>query len=184
MLQFDLFASRLNKQFTQYVSYRPDPFAFYINAFTISWGDKQCYCFPPVSCILQVIWKIISNKGRGILLVPYWPTQTSFLMLTAILEQPPMILQPLKTLLVMPSNKEKIHPLLSVCYHPISLSPPQRLLFFKKTRIRGKGGKKGKAEKERGKGGKRAREREKRRKPLPDFCRNMAKVVDIRPHTA
>ena len=32
------------------------------------------------------------------------------------------------------------------------LSPPQRLLFFKKPRIRGKGGRKGKAEK--GKGGK------------------------------
>ena len=42
---------------------------------------------------------------------------------------------------------------------------------------KGKGGKNGK-------GGKSAREREKRRKPLPDFCRNMEKVVDIRPHTA
>ena len=49
-------------------------------------------------------------------------------------------------------------------------------------------GKEGKAEKrerlKNGKGRKSAREREKRRKPLPDFCRNMAKVVDIRPHTA
>ena len=48
-------------------------------------------------------------------------------------------------------------------------------------------GKEGKAEKrerrKNGKGGKSAREREKQRKPLPDFCRNMAKVVDIRPHT-
>ena len=39
-------------------------------------------------------------------------------------------------------------------------------------------GKEGKAEKrerpKNGKGGKSAREREKRRKPLPDFCRNMA----------
>ena len=53
------------------------------------------------------------------------------------------------------------------------LSPPQRLLFFKKPRERGKGGKKGKVEKAREKG-KSAREREKRKKPLPDFCRNMA----------
>ena len=49
-------------------------------------------------------------------------------------------------------------------------------------------GKEGKAEKrerrKNGKGGKSAREREKGRKPLPDFCRNMAKVVDIRPYTA
>ena len=62
------------------------------------------------------------------------------------------------------------------------LSPPQRLLFLKNRGKEGRG-KKGKAEKrERQK--KRERKREKRRKPLPDFCRNMAKVVDIRPHTA
>ena len=47
---------------------------------------------------------------------------------------------------------------------------------------KGKGGKK--ERRENGKGGKSAKEREKRRKPLPDFCRNMAKVVNIRPHTA
>ena len=51
-----------------------------------------------------------------------------------------------------------------------------------------KGGKEGKAEKrerrKNGKSRKSAGEREKRRQPLPDFGRYMAKVVDIRPHTA
>ena len=59
----------------------------------------------------------------------------------------------------------------------------RRGFYFLKNR--GKEGKAGKRERRKnGKGGKSAREREKRRKPLPDFCRNMAKVVDIRLHTA
>ena len=81
--------------------------------------------------------------------------------------------------------------LLTPRHLPTSLSSAEAF-FVKKPRKRGKGGKKGKAEKgerrkkgkggKNGKGGKSAREREKRRKPLPDFCRNMAKVVDIRPY--
>ena len=53
-----LFASRINKQFDQYVSYRPDPLASYIDAFTISWAETKFYCFPPFSCILTAGIKI------------------------------------------------------------------------------------------------------------------------------
>ncbi len=70
----DLFASHINKQFEVYVSYRPDPYAKHIDAFTISWSNEQFYCFPPFSCILKAIRKIIQDKARGILVVPYWPT--------------------------------------------------------------------------------------------------------------
>ena len=45
--QIDLFASRINKQFAQYVSYRPDPFASYIHSFTITLADKQFIVFLP-----------------------------------------------------------------------------------------------------------------------------------------
>ena len=47
----DLFASRLNKQLSKFVSYRPDPEALHINAFSLDWGDLEFYCFPPFSCI-------------------------------------------------------------------------------------------------------------------------------------
>lgn len=107
----DLFASRINKQFDQYVSYRPDPFASYIDAFTISWADIKFYCFPPFSCILRVIRKIIRDQARGVLVVPQWPTQTWYPMLLPILEQPPIILPPARDLLLMPSKPEQIHPL-------------------------------------------------------------------------
>ena len=104
-LTIDMFASHANKQFPQYVSYKPDPFALHIDAFTISWSDQQFYCFPPSRLFG------IDDNGRGILVMPYWPTQTWLPLLMRILEQPPTILQPSKNLLVMPSNREKIHPL-------------------------------------------------------------------------
>ena len=44
--QVDLFASRLNKQFDTYVSYKPDPYARHIDAFNISWANEKFYCFP------------------------------------------------------------------------------------------------------------------------------------------
>ena len=107
----DLFASRINKQFEVYVSYRPDPYAKHIDAFTISWSNEQFYCFPPFSCILKAIRKIIQDKARGILVVPYWPTQTWYPVLLQILEQPPTILQPSAKLLQMPSQPDLCHPL-------------------------------------------------------------------------
>ena len=61
-----------------------------------------------------------------------------------------------------------------------TLSPPQRLLFFKKPRKKGKGGKR--ERRKNGKGGKSAREMEKRRKPVPDFCRNMAPARGVVVH--
>ena len=107
----DLFASRINKQFHQYVSYRPDPFARYNDAFTISWIDAKFYCFPPFSCIPKVVRKIICVKARGVLVVPQWPTQSWYPMLLAILEQAPVVLPPAQNLLLLPSKLEQRHPL-------------------------------------------------------------------------
>ena len=43
----DLFASRINNQLKYFVSYRPDPDAVSINAFTLDWGNLCFYAFPP-----------------------------------------------------------------------------------------------------------------------------------------
>ena len=53
--QIYLFASWLNRQFPKYCSFKPDPDASYIDAFTFSWSDKHFYCFPSFSCVLQVL---------------------------------------------------------------------------------------------------------------------------------
>jgi hypothetical protein len=73
--EIDLFASRLNKQFTKYCSYRPDPEAAYIDAFSISWNNLKFYWFPPFSCILQTVQNIRQEQATGILVIPNWPTQ-------------------------------------------------------------------------------------------------------------
>eukprot|EP00794_Sanderia_malayensis_P016482 gene16482-18121_t len=107
----DLFASRLNHQFDEYVSYRQDPYAKHINAFSLSWTNEKFYSFPPFSCILKVIRKIIADQATGILVVPDWATQTWYPLLLGVLEQPPIILKPSVELLIMPSQPNLRHPL-------------------------------------------------------------------------
>ena len=48
----------------KYCSYRPDPEATYIDAFSISWGDLDFYCFPPFNCILQALPKDKSGESN------------------------------------------------------------------------------------------------------------------------
>eukprot|EP00794_Sanderia_malayensis_P014717 gene14717-16247_t len=74
--EMDLFASRLNKQFHYYCSFRPDPEALFIDAFSISWSNVKFYCFPPFSCILKTIQKIKRDHAEGIVVVPDWSTQS------------------------------------------------------------------------------------------------------------
>ena len=44
----DLFASRLNFQLKPYVAYKPEPEAYAINAFHISWKGFTFYAFSPI----------------------------------------------------------------------------------------------------------------------------------------
>ena len=61
----DLSASRLNNQFVVYCSFKPDPGAADVDAFSISWSNLDFYCFPPFSCILTVLQKIKQEKATG-----------------------------------------------------------------------------------------------------------------------
>ena len=71
--KIDLFASRLDRQFSTYCLLRPDPEAFSVDAFTISWTDQAFYCFPPFSCVLQVLQKIIQDRATGVMVIPISP---------------------------------------------------------------------------------------------------------------
>ena len=78
MLDIDLFASRLNAKLPRYVAWHPDPGCLAVNAFTIPWDFKLFYAFPPFSLIPRCIQKIIQDKATGILITPFWTTQTWF----------------------------------------------------------------------------------------------------------
>ena len=54
----DLFASRINHQLSNYISWRPNPGAKSVDAFSINCSSTYNYCFPPFSIILKVFQKI------------------------------------------------------------------------------------------------------------------------------
>ena len=109
--EIDLFASRLNKRLPVFCSFRPDPEASFINAFTISWAYKKLYCFPPFSCILQVLQKIIQDQATCMVVVPDWPSQAWYPLLTSLLILLPVKLYPSKNLLRLPATPATVYPL-------------------------------------------------------------------------
>ena len=75
MPTLDCFASRINCQIAKYVSFRPDPYASYINAFSINWQDFKCYIFPLFSVIGRVLQKIRVDQATALCVFPHWPTR-------------------------------------------------------------------------------------------------------------
>ncbi len=68
MPHMDFFASRLNCQIANYVSWKPDPSAVHINAFTLNWGGgKLMYAFPPFALIGRILQKVACDKAEMIL---------------------------------------------------------------------------------------------------------------------
>lgn len=130
----DLFASRLNHQILPYVSWKPDPDALAIDAFSISWGNKIVYIFPPFALINRILKKIEEDQTKGILIIPYWTTQVWFPRLTKLLIKPPILLPQARKTLVLPSDNLAVHPLITkmrmlACY--LSGIPSESKAFLK-----------------------------------------------------
>ena len=108
----DLFASRLNFQCKPFVSWRPDPEADAIDAFTVDWNQySNVYIFPPFSLLNRVLQKFTLDKAQGIVVAPYWPTQSWFPRLKRMMRQPPMIFPPSPILLTAQHDLQQSHPL-------------------------------------------------------------------------
>ena len=74
----DLFASRLNAKVCHYASWKPDPNALFVNAFTSDWSVFSFYAFPPFSLVLRTLQKVKIDHATGVLVCPIWPTQVWF----------------------------------------------------------------------------------------------------------
>ena len=108
----DLFASRLNHKLDTYVSWKPDPFATFIDAFTVDWGPHSFYVFAPFCLVSKCLQKISSNGATGILIAPVWPTQTYFAFLLSMLVDLPRHFKAIRLNLMHPSFHQA-HPLSS-----------------------------------------------------------------------
>ena len=104
----DLFASRLNKKCPQFVSWKPDPDAYFVDAFTQSWRNLNFYAFPPFSLVNKMLGKIAVDQAEGLIVVPLWTSQPWFPRLLRLLIRDPIVL-PLNILSL--SYKEATHPL-------------------------------------------------------------------------
>lgn len=109
--QVDLFASRLNFQVNCYVSWKPDPGAYAVNAFHMNWNNIEAFLFPPFSVIPRVLQKLSTEQGRALIVVPLWPTQPWFGMLLRMLIQQPVLLPNRRNLLTLPFDQQRVHPL-------------------------------------------------------------------------
>ena len=58
----DLFASRLNAQVEDYVSWKPHPMAKFVDVFTIDWSQFFFYAYPPY--ILACFKVCTENNSR------------------------------------------------------------------------------------------------------------------------
>ena len=71
--KIDLFASRLNNKLDRYVSFRPDPGAEAINAFSYDWTINKLYIFPVcyLAYLLAEIFCTIYHPQKSIFLKAY-----------------------------------------------------------------------------------------------------------------
>jgi len=107
----DLFASRLNHKISNYCSFKADPNAQFVDAFSLNWAEfNYCYMFPPFSLISRCICKIQGDKARAVIIVPLWPTQTWYPGLLNILVDQPRILPKDRNTIMMPHTGQE-HPL-------------------------------------------------------------------------
>ena len=111
MPSIDLFASRINRKVSHYVSWRPDPEAQFVDAFSCCWSQEHFYAFPPFSLILRCLKKIEMEEGEGIIIVPVWPIQPWYPKLMSLLVDMPRLLPVTRGTLYLPSQPSQPHPM-------------------------------------------------------------------------
>ena len=103
----DCFTSGINYQLPRYISYKPDPFATYVDAFTVNWH----YIFPPFNLIGMILQKIRVDQRTALCVFPNWPSQAWWPMMKRMMITPPIIIPASKDNLMLPNKPTELHPL-------------------------------------------------------------------------
>ena len=104
----DLFASRVNHQIPEFVSWRPEMNAMAIDAFNLTWNYYLGYLFPPFSLIPLCLKKIQRDQAECILIAPVWKSRPWCPILLSVLSHQPLLLPQSRFLLQLPGTN-KIH---------------------------------------------------------------------------
>ena len=88
----DLFATQINRQFSDYVAYRREPEVKFIDAFPIDWSGLKFYAFPPITIASKILSKISHDEAEGIIVVTYWPNQAWYPVILKMLISIPILL--------------------------------------------------------------------------------------------
>ena len=117
--EIDLFASYSNAKLVCYYSWKPDPGAAHVDAFTVSWSGPLTYCFPPFSLLGRCLQKIAMDHAECIVLIPNWPTQPYYSKVMEMLVSLPLVLPWQPQLLQLPHDPHRRHPLFPSfnCWH-------------------------------------------------------------------
>ena len=107
----DCFANRINTQLKDYVSFRPDPSALFIDAFTVDWAFYKPYLFPPFSIVGKTLQKIMVDQAEVLMVVPRWPSKPWFNLFQDMLVGQPLVVAPDPQNLVLPARPSEVHPL-------------------------------------------------------------------------
>ena len=128
----DLFASRLNFQVQPYVSWKPDPGALAVDAFSIVWSEfRLTYIFPPFALINRVLCKITQEQAEAIVIVPCWATQPWFPKLLRMLTDCPFLLPRCQDILQHPSKDVVTLPRMRLLACRLSGNPSAAVEFRK-----------------------------------------------------
>ena len=90
----DLFTPRLNHKLKKYMSFRSDPNAMAVNAFSISWTKHYVYIFAPFSTLSMVLLKIVEDVAEALVVAPFWTTQSWLPQLAHLIVDFPIKLPP------------------------------------------------------------------------------------------
>ena len=105
----DLFASRVNHQIPEFVSWRPEPGAIATD-FNIPWDFPLSYLFPPFCLMPMCLRKVMQEQGDCILIAPVWRSRLWYPALLSMLIERPLLLPQVQRILKLPGI-DKIYPL-------------------------------------------------------------------------
>ena len=114
----DLFATRLNNQLADYISWTPDPGAMNSDAFQVNWVNLRGYAIPPFSQIGRCLQKVRREESTITIVAPLWKNQSWYPMLLELMVDFPLLLPHKEDLLRDPMGQ--LHPL--VCQNSLRLT--------------------------------------------------------------